>query len=1118
MSDALASVEGMNTSADDFSYRQRGLDASQVAVVTADRTESGVVVGAAGTGKTTALVERVTALVQSGYAPDQIVVLTPSRQMATALRDRLALAVGAATSGPMARSLASFAFALVRASEVQAGREPPQLLTGGDEDQMIRDLLDGDADDELSGGGRSWPENLPALVRGTPGFRAEVRAFMAECATLGVEPGRLETLSHAQQLPSWQPMSSFYREYLQVRAQMRGAFRDVAGLIREAVGLVRAGDPAATAALGGIRAILVDDAQELTRGGVELLEACATRDIAVMAFGDPDVSAGSFRGATPENFARLASSLGVVRVLSRPHRGTRALQSTVARVVQRIGAVGVTSHRLPPEQSGPGQPSQKQSGPEQPSPEQSAPDESVRAVLLRSAAEEYDAIARILRERHVHDQVPWSQCAVIAHDTRQVNALEAELAAREVPTRASGPARTLSSSRPVRDLLRLVDHASTSAQEWTYDDAAEILLGTMAGLDPIQLRRLRGILRRDELAAQGDRAASDLLVSGMRHPLELELIDTREARRAARVFQTLHMLSTQLDAGATAHELLWTAWDRSGLQYRWREAALSKGPLADQANRDLDAIVSLFQAAKRFGEHGTDVDPRPFVRGMLGTDVADDRLETPSTTDVVRVLTPAGAVGTEFDTVVIAGVQDRVWPNTRLRGSVLSTWRLSDADASTGVPGRGDRDSGGNVPDSLDRRRLVMYDELRLFARAVSRADRRLIVTAVDDDDTGPSVFWELLPDPEQATPEMAHPLSLRGMVAMHRRALTEHATHSTPSARSHAAGQLAVLARAGVPGADPDHWYGVLPATSLAPMHDPTTEMVRVSPSGLDKAETCALDWAIGALGGDSGGVTAGIGTILHSALELTDGDDEAAMWRHVQQRWGELVFDAGWQEQIAYRRARDMVRRLHLYLRDFDREGGTLVGAEPHFEVPIPLAAEDDVVQDDAAENIALGDGAVEDEAVASEREVASSHSTGAVLSGYIDRVEKNAAGEIVIVDLKTGKREPQTDKAVQDNPQLSAYQLAHEAGQIPEVRGLAPGGAKLLVLRPTAKAREYVTPRQQPLTEESREAFLNRVRAVVEVMSATHFLAPYEEHCRDDHSYGLCRIHTVGAVSSS
>src|SRR3546814_5239101 len=81
------------------------------------------------------------------------------------------------------------------------------------------------------------------------------------------------------------------------------------------------------------------------------------------------------------------------------------------------------------------------------------PDGSVRSFLLRSPAEELDAIARILRERHVLDGVAWGECAVIAHDSRQVAAIETELAARDVPARASGPGRPLGTQRPVRDLL-----------------------------------------------------------------------------------------------------------------------------------------------------------------------------------------------------------------------------------------------------------------------------------------------------------------------------------------------------------------------------------------------------------------------------------------------------------------------------------------------------------------------------------------------------------------------------------------------------------------------------------------------------------------------------------------
>lgn len=1024
------------------------LDPQQRSVVQLPPEASGVVVGAPGTGKTTALVARVAALVESGVDPDAVLVLTPSRQTATALRDRLALAVDRATSGPLARSVASFAFQLVRAAAVAASADPPQLLTGGDEDQLIHDLLEGDAEDEATGPSR-WPDWLGAGIRATAGFRTEVRTFLAECTTLGIESAQLRALGERDDRPAWVSLASFFSEYLDVRAGMRGAHRDAAGLVREAVGILR-GAEEGIEAIDRLQVILVDDAQELTLGGVELLEAARGRGIRVLAFGDPDVGSGTFRGATPENFARLAGALGSVSVLAQRHRGTPWQGELVRRVTQRIGAVGVVAHR------GGG------TGVEA--------DASARALLLRSPAEEYDAIARILRERHVHDGVAWGRCAVIAHDTRQVGALEAELSAREVPARSSGPGRALGALRPVSDLLRLIELAARD--DWTFDEVSAALVGTYGRLDPIELRRLRSALRHIELAAGGERSGRDLLVSGMLQPLELDLVDTREARRAAALGRTLALLRAELDRGATAHELLWTAWDRSGLQRAWTELARGNGPLAEQAGRDLDALVALFQVAKRFVERSLDADPRVFIRGILDTGVAEDRLAAPVQGDTVQLLTPAGALGLEFDTVIIAGVQDGVWPNTRLRGSLLDTWRLADA-AARGHDG---------APAPIDRRRSAMHDELRLLARAVSRATERVIVTAVDDDDTGPSVFFEFFPDPERYTVD--HPLSLRGLVAQHRRTLTAGAGRAS-ALRS--AGQLALLADAGVAGAAPNEWYGVLPPSSIGPLRDLEVEDVRVSPSRLHALEECELNWVIGDLGGDPGSTTAGLGTILHAALEHATDSSEESLWAQVQSRWGELSFEAAWRDRAEQTRARDLVRRLHLYLRQFESSGGSVIGVEPHFEVAIPLDGEEHLEH-------------------------------GAILSGYIDRVELTREGEVVIIDLKTGKREPQTDTAVSDNPQLGAYQLAFEAGAIPAAAGHAPGGAKLLVLRPTAARKDFVTPWQQPFDDERRSVFVARIGSAVAVMRGTSFSAPYEEHCRDDHSYGLCRIHTIGAVSAS
>src|SRR5690606_20076774 len=212
---------------------------------------------------------------------------------------------------------------------------------------------------------------------------------------------------------------------------------------------------------------------------------------------------------------------------------------------------------------------------------------------------------------------------------------------------------------------------------------------------------------------------------------------------------------------------------------------------------------------------------------------------TPERPGLVTLLTPATALGTQFDSVIIAGVQDGVWPNTRLRGGLLETWALAEAvtAARTGAP--------ASAPGALDRRREALHAELRLFVRALSRARSRIVVTAVDDDSTGPSPLFAFLPDPPPVSehPAAEHPLTLRGLVARYRRTLT---SSSDPATRADAAGPLAVLAAEGVPGADPRDWYGVIPPSSEKGLHDLTIEAARVSPSKMESFEECELNWAI--------------------------------------------------------------------------------------------------------------------------------------------------------------------------------------------------------------------------------------------------------------------------------
>ncbi len=1070
-------------------------DAAQRAVIAAEPSASGVIIGAPGTGKTRTLVDRVVHLLDAqGLRPEEVLALTPSRQAATALRDRIGVRIGQATPGPLARSLGSFAFQLVRGAMVREGAEPPALLTGADQDRIIAELLAGDMED----GRIPWPDALSASVRASKGFRSELRAFLAECTEIGVHPEELRASGN----DVWTAAAEFLVEYRTVLDALRSAHRDAADLLSEASTILQGADAATLGPLAPLRVVLIDDAQELTRGGIAMVKSLRGRGIAVLAFGDPDISSGSFRGASPELFAQLAGALGEVHVLDGAHRQQPALTALTRTVTQAIGVSGRVEHRRAPV------------------PVTSEEiDARVSTFVAPSPYEELDRIAGVMREWHLAEGIRWERMAVIAHDTRQVTTLETELAAREIPTRAAGVQRPLGSEGIVRDIVGIVRLALTPIEERTSEALEEAMRTPFGGMDAIGLRRLRARLRHIELEQGGATPARELLRQAMANPAHLTLIDAPESRTAERFAETIEATARAAAEGETIHDLLWRVWDQARavdgrrLQVAWRE--ISQLPTGAETARSLDALVALFDAAKRFVERTPDEQPHTFVRDILDSEVPEDSLSTPDRPGRVTLLTPATALGTEFDAVVVAGVQDGIWPNVRLRGGLLQTWRLAEAmhAARTGT--------STEPVGVLDRRRAALHDELRLFVRAVSRARDRLLITAVDDDDLTPSPFFGFLPAPEppERHASAEHPLTLRGLVARHRRSLT---TAHTDSLRRDAAGQLAVLAREGVPGADPAEWYGVTPTSTDAPLRDLAVTGARVSPSKMESYEECGLNWVVSALGGDTVmPPTAGIGTIVHEAMERVPDGDLERMRAIVEEHWPELDFETEWIGRKERRRADVLVSRLHTYLGDVRREGGRAIGSEMEFRFAVDVAAE------------------AEDDAVPTVHPVGEDRSNQAVIHGYIDRVEAYppAAGEhshargrgwermssgpegpVVVVDLKTGKNDPESDSGVAEHAQLAAYQVAVQEGLVEGAPPTSLAGARLVIVSKTLAKSDYRIAHQHTLSDESRSAFLRRVSDAARGMSASSFTAQVESHCADtQRRVHPCRIHTVPAVSS-
>ncbi|MDQ3826577.1 MAG: ATP-dependent DNA helicase, partial [Actinomycetota bacterium] len=330
--------------------------------------------------------------------------------------------------------------------------------------------------------------------------------------------------------------------------------------------------------------------------------------------------------------------------------------------------------------------------------------------------------------------VAWSDMAVLVRSTaRALPALRRALLAVGVPVavpREELPVAHESAVTPLLAVLRCAVHRAVLDQE----AAAALLTSPLAGADPVGLRRLRRELRRRELAAGGTRTSGELLVDALERGDRLAGLDDRTAAPVSRLASLLHTAADAARSGKTAEEVLWQVWHRSGLAARWAAIAMRGGPAGAQADRDLDAVVALFDAAARYADRLPGADRGP--SGVLGFCDYLSEQQIPGGSlaarspqgEAVAVLTVHAAAGREWSVVAVPGVQEGSWPDLRLRGSLLGVEHLVDMVA-------------GIDSATVSRTAPLLAEERRLLLVAASRARHRLLVSAVRGEDEQPSRF-----------------------------------------------------------------------------------------------------------------------------------------------------------------------------------------------------------------------------------------------------------------------------------------------------------------------------------------------------------------------------------------
>lgn len=1016
--------------------------------------ESVTVVGRPGTGKTSML-ESVYAQLMAEVSPASVLVLTPNRDHADVLRNRLAVPRDAVLASAPARSISSFAYGIARAAHTAQTGDDLEFISGADQDVFLADLLAGH---ELGHGrGPAWPAEITAEVRSTSAFRTEVRDFLnrvmefdfgvrVPAPTAGGGPAQtpefvfdfgrsvLDRALERHHDPRWEAVAQVLDEYLDIMSMPGYGGTDSATVLARAAFEVLREPAEVTAGRTWTFApdvvptvVLADGVQDFPAASWGLLEQLRERGSAVALFGSPETVTGRFHGADASIIDRSAADDGFTTVILPEVKGTGPDIVNVSddfgrRITTRWGL-----HHMPRPSGGPGT-SDDASVAVDSSDEaavRSAAEAVVHAVddsvlassrdlpdtvethVFEGAASSYRYLARRVTS-FVEDGHSWSDVAVLCRNTSTARVVANELSASGVAT--ANLMQPLSVDPATAPLLELLSRTPDFADDDSIAAQALALAGSVyVRLDPVQIRRFKRVVRKKFPAAN----SSTSLAQALRND-----VDDASPTGLATISRMLHAAAEV--RSVDPHQALWMIWEASGVAEKWQSEAL-RDP-ESVANSHLDSVLRLFTLAQKISDRGG-FTARSFAGIVAEQDIAQDSLAARAgTDDHVQVGTPSSLAHLRVPLVIIAEVNEGVWPNPKLRGGILGLDDLSSV-LTTGETATGDPGYHAHA------KRKNLREEGELFYTALTRAEEHVIVTAISDAESNPSPFFDVIAARTAKGTEGADsyaithedellPLSLAEMAAHTRarllRAAADPAQEESGEDVDAWAQLLAALTATSTAVEPPDQWREIEDITSSEPLFT-SEDTVRVSPSQVESFTDCSLRWFLTRNGGDRpGSLAQSLGTIIHAAAENFPQGPPSAIRDYVDKEFTRLEFDAEWERDREHTLAMKMADRLGEYIK-------TAPGEPIGVEALVYATGVDDKGQEWK-------------------------------VTGRLDRVEQTPDG-IRIVDFKTGKNVVKGQEMPR-HAQLGVYQEAINSGTITigedQVIDAKAYGAELVFLR--------------------------------------------------------------------
>ena len=571
-----------------------------------------LILAGAGSGKTRVIAHRIAHIVATGLAPaDGVLAVTFTNKAAEEMRTRVSALLGADCSRMWISTFHSLSARLLR-------REAPAI-------GLSRDFVIYDSSDQLS----------------------VVKQAMKELNiddTLVQPRAALSRISHAKNLMEgpevlergWNPrdkqIAKIYRYYLDALHESHAL--DFDDLLLKTVELVEKAEHVRARYANQFRYVMVDEYQDTNRPQYMLVRRFAERHGNICVVGDPDQSIYKWRGADLKNildFEHDFPNAAVVR-LERNYRSTQVILDAASAVIRCNR--NRKEKRLWTEQEG-----------------------GARILLYRGGdeLEEADFIMRTSRRALVEDAE--SAIAILYRINSQSRAIEDALMREGMAYKIVGSVRFYE-RKEIKDALaylkliinpfddvslrRVINVPTRGIGRGVMDGLDQ--LGPPAELPPLLAAGLEPVVSSNALWVRLQRAISERALAP-------------RALQSLAAFRDLIVALTEVATREPVSITVGKMLDQSGYLHDLREDR------SEEARGRIENLMELVSAAKEYEFR----DPEPSLGGFV------DQLSLLSETDEeagartarVWMMTMHAAKGLEFPVVIIAGLEEGLFPHSR---------------------------------------------------------------------------------------------------------------------------------------------------------------------------------------------------------------------------------------------------------------------------------------------------------------------------------------------------------------------------------------------------------------------------------------------------------------------